>query len=141
MNVINIGPVEIVVHGFQYPDSDEYWDANWLNVTATLSRGTTIIVAAGAIVHTSELQSFMDECKSMHNTISGSANLNCMEPNLKIEMKIDKLGGIDAVIEITPDHLKEEHRIYEVLDQSYLPGIISSLEDCLSTYSRLKSKR
>ncbi|HEY4193480.1 MAG TPA: hypothetical protein VGM46_12610, partial [Mesorhizobium sp.] len=46
------------VIGRQFPNSDDYWDGNWLNVRAEVRANGAIIEVIGAILHLSELASF-----------------------------------------------------------------------------------
>jgi hypothetical protein len=46
---------QIWIHGRQFPDSQDYWDANWLNVTAHCGANGASVWVSGAIVMVSDL--------------------------------------------------------------------------------------
>jgi hypothetical protein len=126
----NLGPpnlklegLQLWIHGRQFPNSQDYWDGNWLNVTAHCGGQGASVIATGAIVHLSELESWHSKIKSFRENLSCEANLECMEPNLSVSLKPASLGHIDMHVSITPDHLTQHHRFEFSIDQSYLTGL------------------
>lgn len=44
------------------------------------------------------------------------------------------VGHLEILVEITPDHLTQEHKFRFEVDQSYLPGLISQCRKILSRW-------
>ncbi len=125
---------EIWIFGRQFPESDDYWDGNWLDVAARCTGESAVVKARGSILHLSELDKWLHECKQVHASLSGMAHLSCMEPNIDVKITMDKRGRCELVVCLTPDHLSQEHSFIFELDQSYLPSLIQSLEAILHSY-------
>ncbi len=132
---IEIWALRIWIHGREFEESEEYWDGNWLRATALCVEGGGSVQVHGPIVHTSGLVSFLNDCERIHETLRGMANLECMEPNLRVELAMsDSKGGLTAVVRITPDHLCQEHTFRFGADQSYLPGLITGLRQVVGKF-------
>ncbi len=132
---IEIASLRIWVHGRQFEDSQDYWDANWLRVTAHCAQGGGSTLVHGSILHVGELASFASECEALHGSFQGKAELSCMEPNLGVELSAsDSRGTIEAEVRLTPDHLAQEHTFRFSIDQSYLPGISRGLRGVLARF-------
>ncbi len=129
-----IGGFELWIHGRQFPESDDYWDSNWLDVIARCTVNFSVVQAAGSILHLSELHALMVECKQIYDALSGEARLKCMEPNIGLKIKMENTGYCELTVSITPDHLYQEHSFIFDLDQSYLPPLLKSLERILDSY-------
>lgn len=130
-----VAGLKIWIHARQYEDSSDYWDGNWLNVTASYASTGARVEAAGPILHLSEVNEFLEECRRLYDTLDGEATLGSIEPNLRVVLRADDaLGGISACTSITPDHLAEEHSFTARIDQSHLPYIIRGLESVLRQF-------
>ncbi len=129
-----IGGFELWIYGRQFPDSDDYWDGNWLDVIARCTAASSVVEAAGCILHLAELHGLMAECKQIYDTLAGEAKLECLEPNIGLKIKMKNGGHCELTVSITPDHLYQEHSFIFDLDQSYLPPLIKSLELILHSY-------
>ena len=131
---LRIAGLHLWIHGRQFPDATDYWDGNWLRVTAYYVSPNAMVRAQGAIVHLSELASFLRACERLHESLEGEAALECMEPNLSVTLIAQWNGAITTRVAITPDQLSERHEFEETLDQSYLPTIISGSRAILAAY-------
>jgi len=130
---IQIAGLRIRVHGRQFDDAQDYWDGNWLVVSARCVEGGASVEVSGPIVHLSELSQFLAELEPLYETLRGTATLPCMEPNLRVEIRpSNSTGGMEVDVRITPDHLNQEHRFLFAIDQSYLPGIIGGIRAVLA---------
>jgi hypothetical protein len=131
---LTMAGLKLWVHGRQFPDQEDYWDGNWLDVTARcVAEGATVSVS-GPILHASELQSLHEGLKRLHANPDGEVILDCLEPNLGVELKGDRLGGIRLTLRITPDNIYQDHIFYFDIDQSYLPSIIRDCKTILDHY-------
>ena len=70
----------------------------------------------------------------MSDSLSGEAQLGCMEPELDLTLKMLKNGQIKMEVEISPDHLTQTHRFSFDIDQSYLPNLIRDCSKALDKY-------
>src|SRR6185295_10495914 len=83
---LQIGGLKLWVRGRQFPSAQDYWDGNWLKVTARCDSASSTVSAAGPIVHLGELVQFLEECERLYESLSGIAKLDCMEPNLSVTL-------------------------------------------------------
>jgi len=120
--------------GRQFPDSNDYWDGNWLDVAVTCTGESSSVRAGGSILHLSELQKWLTECKQIYAALSGEAHLSCMEPNMDVKIKMESRGRCKFFVSLSNDPLIEKHSFIFELDQSYLPPFIQSLETLLHSY-------
>ncbi|MSP94712.1 MAG: hypothetical protein EXR00_05530 [Alphaproteobacteria bacterium] len=131
---IKIAGLSLWVLGRQYPDMYDYWDGNWLDVQVRVEATGAVVKAHGAIIRTPELESFFDQLQVLQEKLVGSANLQCMEPDLALTVHCKSLGHMTITIEITPDHLNQSHKFLFEIDQPYLKPVLTNLENILSRY-------
>jgi len=131
---LRIGGLRIWVHGRQFPESGDYWDGNWLMVTAFYRSAGSWVCASGPIIHGPELAHLLAEAERLYSSLTGTATLPCMEPNLRVEMKGNGRGQVEVEVAITPDQLTETHRYHEEIDQTYLPPVLEACRAILSKY-------
>ena len=58
---LNIVGFQLWVHGRQFPNAQDYWDGNWLNVTAHCGANGASVWASGAIVMVADLARWATE--------------------------------------------------------------------------------
>jgi len=131
---MKIAGLAICIHGRQFPDSKDYWDANWLNVTVHCGAQGSSVKASGNIVHLSEIVEFLSSVERVYNGSNDKARLSCIEPNLRINLEKENLGHLRMSIDITPDHLSQKHNFLFEIDQSYMPRLISECKTILKKY-------
>jgi len=131
---IVVGGLRIWVHGRQYPDTEDYWDGNWLRVTVLCGASGAEVRVSGAIIHLGEVAEWLSGTESLHQKLTGSAALKCVEPELHVEMEMTKHGQLVMTVNITPDNLTQQHEFKFDLDQSYLPNVIRACREVLSKY-------
>ena len=131
---LRIADLRVWVHGRQFPDALDYWDGNWLRVTACCSNPNSSVQADGPIVHLGELVRLCATLKQLYESLKGQALLKCMEPNLGVSLTASSNGHIDVRISITPDQMTEEHVFKDTIDQTYLPPMIAACEALLTLY-------
>ncbi len=129
-----LGKLKLWVHRRQFPNADDYWDGNWLSVTAQYHRHQSSVVADGPILHLGELWGLYQGCMSMHKTLKGQATLECIERNLSLKLTAGPTGRIKVETSITPDQLTESHSYTDEIDLSYLPAINAALESIFNEY-------
>lgn len=132
---LSVGGLRIWIHGRQFPDSTDYWDGNWLRVTAyCIYPHSAVRIQNDPCVRVSELAGLLAGCERLYLTLCGKAELQCMEPYLAIELAASPNGRIGLKLSVTPEHLTETHEYEDEIDQSYLPPIINSCQAILAKY-------
>jgi hypothetical protein len=126
--------LQIWIHSRQFPDSEDYWDGNWLNVTVHCGASGASVFTNGSIIHLPELERWLSQIESLLTSSGGEANLECIEPNLSVGLKANSLGHIAMEVSITPDHMTQRHRFEYQIDQSYLPALVRQLKAILETH-------
>ena len=139
---VRLAGFELWVHGRQFPDSQDYWDGNWLNVTAHCGAAGGSVWASGAILDTVSIRRFHDGLAGLHRTLSGEAVLGSHEPNLMVRVDAaDRTGHLRVRVEITPDHLTQSHRFEFAIDQTYLPPVIAQCASVMEAFPIRDSER
>ncbi len=126
--------LEIWILGRQFPDSNDYWDGNWVNVIAHCNAHGSRVEVSGSIIHLSEIHYWHQSLETLYETLEGSACLDCMEPELNILIKVQSLGKMEMQVKITPDHLNQKHLFIFELNQSFLPDLIKSCKKIMQNY-------
>jgi len=131
---LELGGLRIWVHGREFPEAEDYWDGNWLNITVRMSASGAYAEASGPFVRIDELAFFAESLRKLHGSLKGVAELKCLEPNLYIRMEGDSVGRVAVKLEVTPDHLSQLHQFEFGTDQTYLPPLIASCEAILRNH-------
>lgn len=132
---LRIAGFQLWIRRRQFPDAADYWDGNWLQVIAHCGAGGASVWVDGPVLMVSDLDSFADECAVLHERLAGRATLDSYEPNLRVSLASeDRSGHLVLRVEITPDHIDQQHTFRFSLDQSYVPGILSQCRDILRAY-------
>jgi hypothetical protein len=131
---LKLGGFSLWVLGRQFPDANDFWDGNWLNVQARVQAPGASVEARGAIVHASEVAKFVEELEPLHTNLVGEAALRCIEPNLQIVIRGDALGHMAVKVMITPDHMTQSHEFRFDLDQTYLGPLLDGCRNVLSNW-------
>lgn len=126
-----IAGLRLWIHGRLFPKSVDYWDGNWLRVTAYCIYPQSIVRSHGPIIHLGEIVGLLRGCEQLYQTLQGQAALSCMEPNLGVELIAETGGHIRVQLSITPDHMAESHSFTDSFDQTYLPPIIAACQAIL----------
>jgi len=129
-----IGGLRIWVHGRQFPENTDYWDGNWLNLTAHCGSAGAEVRISGSILHLGEVSRFLKMCEEAYDRLDGLAVLGGTEPNLRVQLSMESGGHMMVTVEITPDHMQQWHTFKFELDQTYLPGIIANCKTIIEAY-------
>lgn len=130
-----VGALTVTVHHGRVPEGAGFWDANWLDVTAEVDLpGQAWVRATGPFLMTSELALFLTELRRMNETLTGTAELQPLELNLRVHLGCGSTGQLLTEIALTPDHPTQTHTFELELDQTYLPGIIRQLDTILERF-------
>jgi hypothetical protein len=131
---IHFDEFSLWIFGRQFPGSEDYWDGNWLSVKAEVEALGAVVRVSGAIVHLGDLAGFANELEKLDQTLTGTARLNCIEPNLRIVIEGNSLGHLRATTEITPEHLTQRHSFVSEFDQTFLKPLLIQIRSVLSQY-------
>jgi hypothetical protein len=126
--------LQIWVHGRQFPDLHDYWDGNWLRVTAHCGGNGASVFTTGSIIHLPELDRWRSEAEVLLKDLKGEAKLACLEPELSVDLKSTSLGHITMEVSITPDHMIQRHWFRFDIDQTYLTPLIGQCQSILEGY-------
>ena len=129
-----LGGLSVWIFGREFPDTDDYWDGNWLNVRVRMKAPGALLEAEGAFLRVPELSAFNSDLRRLYETLWGSAVLDCLEPNLHLKLNALSLGHIEVRVSITPDPLSQKHEFEFGVDQSYLAPLLQSCEEILERY-------
>jgi hypothetical protein len=126
---IRIGGLQIWVHSLSAPDED------WINITAHCGGSGASVWVNGSILTLSAIKSWTEGCEAIVRNLSGSAALDGIDPELLATIEIsDRLGHLKLIVNITADHLRQQHRFEFELDQSHLPSMIEQCKTVLSQF-------
>lgn len=122
---IYIAGLQIWVHGYQFVEADNYADANWLRASVHCGANNASVWVSGSIITVNDIIGLASDSEKLYQSKITEFEMDPMEPELRIAMKtIDSLGHIELTVEITPDHLSQEHTFQFEIDQSHLPSLI-----------------
>jgi hypothetical protein len=131
---IKLAGLEIWVHGRQFPDTEDYWDGNWINITAHCGASGASVWVNGSIVHLREIAHLLTGVEALYSSLEGVAELPCMEPELSFLLEGTGSGHINMTVKISPDNLAHEHKFIFEIDQSHLPELIKECKGVLRRY-------
>lgn len=132
---LSIDTFDVWILGRQFPESQDSWDGNWLRVIAACKGKGSRVEVSGPILDTVSFTRFVAQLEAMESSLSGSAELSSVEPELKLVLSFtDSLGHIEGRLEITGDHMLERHVFLLSLDQSFIPGVLGELRKIVAQY-------
>lgn len=129
------------IDGRQYPDVSDFWDGNWLMIRVRMEANGAHVECGGPILMTADIKEFRNQLAAMTSSLAGEATLKGLEPNINVVLTMQKLGHVEAVFEITADHVNQYHRFIVEGDQSYLPGLIRSCDAILCKFPVIETGR
>lgn len=131
---LELAGLKLWIHGYQYRDVDDYWDGNWLSATAFCSENGATVLINGSFIRTTEIDDWQRAVEKLRTRLEGEARLECMEPELAVTLKGASLGAVEMQVEITPDHLTQEHKFTFSIDQSYLDPLSTQCARLLQAF-------
>ncbi len=130
---VSFAGLRLWIHGRQFPEADDFWDGNWLNVTAHCGGEGADVWVGGAILHAPDLEHWLEELEELNRELRGGAKLSGPEAELRVELKAEPLGQVTMRVEITPNRLTQRHEFTFESDQTYLKPL---LEGCRAAVRR-----
>jgi hypothetical protein len=138
---LQIAGLRVWVHGREFPNAMDYWDGNFLRVTVYCTYPESMVRVHGSLIHLREIVALLRSCEKLYQTLEGRAALECIEPNLGVELLARTGGHIHVTISITPDHMSQEHRFDDSFDQTFLPPIIAACRRILERFPVRQAER
>jgi len=132
---LKIDGFQLWVHGREFPDSHDSDDGNWLHVTAHCGGAWSSVWATGPILQVMDIVSWASQCEELAEGTTHSASLDPLEPNLSVVLtRMDTLGHLEMTVQITPDHLEQDHAFRIEIDLSYLKDLVSQCRSIEKDY-------
>jgi hypothetical protein len=132
---LRVDGFQLWIHGYQFPACTDYWDGNWLRVTAHCGALGASVWATGAILMNTDLRHWAEQCDALRTGGAHVAELAPLEPELKVLVKArDQLGHFVVTVQITPDHMTQGHTFEFDIDQTYLPAIAEKCRTIVRAY-------
>ena len=131
---LKLSHLQLWVHGKQFPDSDDFWDGSWLRVTTHCGSNGSSVWVSGSYLRISEIAGWLKSIEEMEKNISGEAVLDCIEPELRINLAISPTGKIEMKVNITPDHMTQVHEYLFEIDQSYMSKLKSECKNIIAKF-------
>ena len=126
--------IEVEVLGYERQPAGEYHDDNWLTVQVRVCVGGFRGTVDGALI-TGEFVAFLAQLRSLHQSLSGTAEFTTLEGQLHLRLTGDGKGHIELVGEVS-DQPGIGNRLHFTLhfDQSQLGSSIHELERVTSEF-------
>ena len=91
---IKLNGLQIWIHGRQFPNATDYWDGNWLRITAHCGTHGADVWTTGSILHVPDIVRWLADPEQLNRSLSGDANLVPLEPELRVKLAATQLGHI-----------------------------------------------
>lgn len=131
-----IAGFKLTVMGRQFPDAQDYWDGNWLNVRCECRASGARVEAQGPLVHLSEMAELLNGLEALSEGNYKKVNVDFIEPELGLKFEIGSRGDLKFEVRLTPNALEQSHRFDFAIDLSYLPSAIGQCKAILDAYPR-----
>ena len=124
--------VEIL--NYEYPESDEYWDANWLKARIKI-KTRSFSGYYSASLQTIDFREFKKGLEGIYRTLNGAAQFYSMEEWLTIILNGDGIGhfvGDIIACDFPPSGSKLRFELQ--IDQTEIPGIVNQINSILEIF-------
>jgi len=136
LEIINL---KIWIHDREQPNSEDYYEGNWLNITAECESNInkfegSKIWTEGSYLLTWEIYGIQERLNSFYNNFEGTLEFRFMEePFLALNFEAINSEKVAIEISISPD-VDKTHKYYYQTDKSYILEIISQCKKILSKF-------
>ena len=116
------------------------WNAGWLKGYITVKAGAFQGSYDGEF-SLSDFVSFRKELQDLYLNLKGTAKLDCLEDHLKIDIKGDGLGHLNAVCEASDQSKYDYWRVLTFhlnFDQTYIPYLLRQLDRIIEFFQVIK---
>lgn len=131
-----MGPLRIRVLRRQFPEAEDYWDANWLVVHAVVSTPRSRAEARGPLLHLGDLVAWREHLARIEPGRNADVELGATEPDVSATIRLDPLGRGSLVVRLRAgvEEDGETHTWAVPVDASHLPRWIASLDALLARH-------
>lgn len=135
MSSTEVEHLSITVLGREHAGASDYWDGNWIICMISAAVGG-FVGDIRASLRTDEIRRFNEDLKTLSQTLSGSAVLETMEQWITLTVQAASRGRIEISGELRDAAGNGNVLSFELpeVDQTYLGGWISSLDDIEQAY-------
>ncbi len=132
---LKIAGLELWVHDRRSPKAQDYWEGNWLLVTARCTATGANVWTTGPMLRVPDVVRWADALDQLHQgKPEGVATLTSDEPNLTAVIPTDRAGQLQLVVDITPDPLTQEHRLRFAVERSALRDLVGQCRAIVKAY-------
>ena len=122
-----------------YPDSDDPWDRKWIESGVEFKVDSFTGKFQGDFMIT-DFESFRQQLQKLYKDLKGFANFDSPDNFVKIQMKGDGIGHIEAKCAVSDDGgISKNFEFRLQLDQTQVPEIINGLEVFTKRFATLKN--
>jgi hypothetical protein len=126
---LNLTGLQLWVHGYEFPNSHDSWDGNWLRVTAHAGADGASVWVSGVLLDTVSIERFTRELREMDRALAGEAVLESCEPSIVVRVSTtDRAGHLRIRVELTANHITQGHWFEFDADQTYLPPALAQCD-------------
>ena len=127
--------LSITVLGREHAGADDYWDGNWVIAAISVAAGG-FTGQVRASLRMDEVHRFNEGLKFLNQNLCGAAVLESMEQWITLTVRAESRGRIEVSGELADGAGIGNVLAFELadLDQTYLAGWISSLNDIEAAY-------
>jgi hypothetical protein len=126
--------LEVIVHGFEGPETGEYYDDNWISVTVKIATGG-FRGECSAFFLTMELADFSHQLQNLYDTLHGKACFETMEGQLTLTLSGDGKGRILVEGDAADSTDRGNHLKFTFsIDQTQLREPIRELKGIISRF-------
>lgn len=132
---IKLAGLSIWVEGYEFPDSTEYWDANWVVVRIVCVGHGSKVKFRDPCIHLPELQGWLTGCIALESKSADKAELPTMEPYLQVVIdRSGVAGGLVAAVTLIPDDIESPREFRFPIELSDVRTLIESLQRVLKRF-------
>ena len=132
---IEIGTLSIWIQGRPFPNSEQAWDRDYLNVRVIARMRAGTISLTGTGIRSGELAMFSRALAAMSEELAGEAWLDGSDLGTTVHFRFsDAVGHLAVTVKMTPTHIDEWHEMTFQLDQTDLKPILAQFRDVLARY-------
>jgi hypothetical protein len=118
----------------QFPESEDFWDGNWLDVIVRVEASGAFVEVRRPCLRTDEVEAFADQLTLLYRELRGTAELACIEPHVSVKMTCSPLGEVEVIVDLSPDNVTQSHRFVFAIDQSYVPATLAGCRKVLNRF-------
>lgn len=128
------GLLSIIITGRKHPQSDSYWDRNWLFADIKVKTDKFSANVSGT-VRTDELMNLSRDLQTLYQTLEGNLIFTTIEEWISFRIDVDKLGGLKLSGKISDNLLNDTYLVFSIItDQSFLSTPLNQLREATEKF-------